>query len=93
MKTIISNVEVYLLKTSGESRPHWVSHFIVPTANEVLVKLKTNDGAEGFGLATNYTDATPTLDVFTNGLAEQIIGMNPLEPEKIYNKLFHVESE
>ena len=34
MKQIIDKVEVYILTGPSEKRPHWVSHFIVPTANE-----------------------------------------------------------
>ena len=45
MKQIIDNVEVYILTGPAEKRPHWVSHFIVPTANELLVKIKTKQGS------------------------------------------------
>ena len=54
MTAVISELDVHVLKGPKESRPHWVSHFIVPTANEVLVRLRTNAGIEGFGLATSY---------------------------------------
>ena len=49
MKQIIDNIEAFVLTGPNESRPHWVSHFIVPTANELLVKVKTKEGVEGFG--------------------------------------------
>ena len=32
MKQIIESIEAYILKGPNEKRPHWVSHFIVPTA-------------------------------------------------------------
>ena len=44
MKQIIDNIEAFVLTGPDESRPHWVSHFIVPTANELLVKVKTKEG-------------------------------------------------
>ena len=84
---VISDLDVHILTAPDESRPHWVSHFIVPRANEVLVRLRTNEGHEGFGLATSYTDVSPIVSVFHSGLAEQIIGMSPLAPERIHCKL------
>ena len=53
---LIESLEVYVLNNPDEVKPHWVSHFIVPTANELLIKIKTKDGHSGFGLATSYTD-------------------------------------
>ena len=51
----ITDIEVHILQAPDTGRPHWVSHFIVPRANEILVKIKTNEGVEGFGIATSYT--------------------------------------
>lgn len=84
----IDTIEIYALKGPEQKKPFWVSHFIVPNANELLVKIKTKDGIEGFGLATSYTDITPILKPFSNGLADFIVGMNPYQPEQIYNKNF-----
>ena len=53
---LIDSLEVYVLNNPDEVKPHWVSHFIVPTANELLIKIKTKDGHSGFGLATSYTE-------------------------------------
>ena len=83
MTNKITNLDVFILRGPEEDRPHWVSNFIVPTANEILVRLKTNDGVEGFGLATSYTNANPILHVFQSGIADLIIDANPLAPEKI----------
>lgn len=84
----IEKIEVSVLSTEGESRPHWVSLFRVPSANELLVRLTTSDGVEGFGLATSYTDISPITRVFDAGLADQILGEDPLAPEQLYAKLF-----
>ena len=84
----ITAIEVFFLRGPNERRPHWVSHFIVPTANEILVRLRTNEDVTGFGLATSYTDTAPILNIFRNGLEEHIIGANPLMPERIYKNLF-----
>jgi L-alanine-DL-glutamate epimerase-like enolase superfamily enzyme len=86
----IDTIEIYALKGPEQKKPFWVSHFIVPNANELLVKIKTKDGIEGFGLATSYTDITPILKPFSNGLADFIVGMNPYQPEQIYNKIFNL---
>ena len=40
----IKALEVYLLGSPQEERPHWVSHFPVPAANELLVVLHTDSG-------------------------------------------------
>ena len=88
MKTIITDIEVFVLKGPEEERPHWVSNCIVPNANELLVILKTNEGLDGFGLATSYTDLSPIIHVMQSGITDRIIGCNPLEPEKIYKNLF-----
>ena len=92
MTEIITDLEVYVLKAPNETRPHWVSHFIVPSANEIMIKLKTKNGVEGFGLTTSYTDVSPTTKVFKTDLADQIIGMDPLAPEQIYKKLINLTS-
>jgi len=88
----IVHVDVDVLKSPDESRPHWVSHFMVPSANELLVRLTTDEGVEGFGLATSYTDITPLTSVFKSGLSERIVGANPLAPERLYEDLFGLTS-
>ena len=85
---LIDGVEVYVLNNPKDVKPHWVSHFIVPTANELLIKIKTNNGNSGFGVATSYTDIKPIIKPFTNGLQNLIIGEDPFCPEKIYDKIF-----
>ncbi len=93
MPTVITELDVFLLRGPKEDRPHWVSNFTVPTANEVLLRLRTNDGIEGFGLATSYTNAEPILHVFRSGISEYLIGANPLAPERIYQDLFSLTSK
>ena len=85
---LINSLEVYVLNNHNEVKPHWVSHFIVTSANELLIKIKTKDGNSGFGMATSYTDITPLIKPFKNGLQDLIIGEDPFSPEKIYNKIF-----
>ncbi len=34
----ITALEVHVLRAPDDGRPHWVSHFIVPKANEILVR-------------------------------------------------------
>ena len=84
----ITRVEVFALKAPAPQRPHWTSHFIVPTANEILVRLYTDEGIDGFGLATSYTPIEFAVKAWQSGLAEQIVGEDPLAPERLYQKLF-----
>ena len=86
--SLIDSLEIYVLNNPDEVKPHWVSHFIVPTANELLIKIKNKDGNSGFGLATSYSNISPIIKPFSNGLADLIVGEDPFGPEKIYEKIF-----
>ena len=59
MSATITEIDFHVLSAPGETRPHWVSLFKVPSANELLVRMRSSDGVEGFGLATSYTDISP----------------------------------
>ena len=84
----ITNLQVYILRAPDTGRPHWVSHFIVPKANEILVRLQTDEGIEGIGLATSYTPIEAAIHAFRSGIGELVIGADPLAPEQVYQKLF-----
>jgi D-galactarolactone cycloisomerase len=84
----ITALQVYILRAPDAGRPHWVSHFIVPKANEILVRLQTDGGIEGIGLATSYTPIEAAIHVFRSGIGELIVGADPLAPERLYQKLF-----
>ena len=84
----ITALQVYVLRAPDTGRPHWVSHFIVPKANEILVRLQTDEGIEGIGLATSYTPIEAAIHVFRSGIGELIVGADPLAPERLYQKLF-----
>jgi len=84
----ITRLQVYILRAPHTERPHWVSHFIVPRANEILVRLQTDDGLEGVGIATSYTPIEAAIAAFRSGIAELVVGMDPLAPEQVYQKLF-----
>lgn len=89
----IAKLEAFILRAPDTGRPHWVSHFIVPRANELLVRLHTDDGVEGFGLGTSYTPIEAVIQALRSGIAEQIIGLDPLAPERVYEKLFGLTSQ
>ncbi len=89
----ITQLDVYILTAPAAGAPHWVSNFIVPRANEILVRLHTDEGIEGFGLATSYTSAQPAINVFKSGIAELIVGQDPLAPERLNKRLFDLTSE
>ncbi len=89
----ITRLEAYILTAPADGAPHWVSNFIVPRANEILVRLHTDAGIEGFGLATSYTSAKPAIDVFKSGFEALIVGQDPLAPERLNKRLFDLTSE
>lgn len=84
----IATVEVYVLRGPAESRAHWVSHFPVPNANDLLVRLRTDEGLEGFGLASSNTAIEGAAQLFRDGLEEILIGADALAPERLYETLF-----
>lgn len=84
----ITRLEVFTLKAPQSGRPHWVSHFIVPTANEILVRIYTDEGIDGLGLATSYTPIDFAVKAFKSGIGDLIIGEDALAPERVYKKLF-----
>jgi D-galactarolactone cycloisomerase len=84
----ITALQVYILRAPDTGRPHWVSNFIVPRANEILVRMQTDEGLEGVGIATSYTPIEAAVAAFKSGIADLVVGMDPLAPEQIYQKLF-----
>ena len=89
----ITKLEIYILRAPDDSRPHWVSHFIVPKANEILVRMHTDTGIEGVGIATSYTPIEAAIKAFKTGIADYIIGEDPLAPEKLHHKLFWLTAQ
>ena len=89
----ITELEVHILRAPDEGRPHWVSHFVVPRANEILVRMRTDEGLEGIGLATSYTPIEAAIKAFRSGIAELIIGQDALAPERLYQRLFALTSQ
>lgn len=88
----ITSIKVFALRGPNTERPHWTSHFIVPTANEILVQLGTDEGIEGFGLATSYSPIDFAVRAFKSGVGELVIGADALAPERLYDKLFNLTS-
>jgi len=84
----ITKLEIYILRAPDDERPHWVSNFMVPRANELLVRMWTDEGVDGFGLATNYTPMDAVVKAFCTGISDLIIGQDPLAPERLYQRLF-----
>ncbi len=89
----ITSLEAFVLQAPDSGRPHWVSNFIVPSANELLVRLRTDQGIEGFGMGTSYTSIEPVVQVFRSGIGELILGSDALAPERLYQKLFALTSQ
>ncbi|CAK9084021.1 Arabinonate dehydratase [Durusdinium trenchii] len=84
----IASLQVFALRGPKIARPHWTAFFPVPPGNEILVRLRTTEGLEGFGLASSYTAIEPLVKPWQNGFAELILGEDALAPERIYQKIF-----
>jgi D-galactarolactone cycloisomerase len=84
----ITSLQVHILRAPDTGRPYWVSHFIVPKANEILVRVQTDAGIEGIGLATSYTPIEAAIHAVKTGIADLIVGADALAPEALYQKLF-----
>jgi L-alanine-DL-glutamate epimerase-like enolase superfamily enzyme len=89
----VTKLDVYILRAPDTGRPHWVSHFVVPKANEILVRMHTDEGIEGIGIATSYTPIEAAIKCFKSGIADLVIGADPLAPERLYQKLFALTSQ
>ena len=89
----ITKLQAYILRAPDTGRPHWVSHFTVPKASEILVRMQTDEGVEGIGLATSYTPIEAAIHAFRSGIGELIVGADPLAPEQLYQKLFALTSQ
>lgn len=86
----ITDVEAYMLTGPPEERGHWVSHYPVHQANELLIRLKTDEGLEGFGLGSSRLLIKGAAEMFNEGLKELIIGEDALAPERLYEKIFSI---
>ena len=53
-----------------------------------MVRMRTDEGIEGIGLATSYTPIEAAIHAFRTGIAELVVGADPLAPEQLYQKLF-----
>ena len=84
----ITHLQAYILRAPDTGRAHWVSHFTVPRASEILVRMQTGEGIEGIGLATSYTPIEAAIHAVRSGIGELIVGADPLAPEQLYQKLF-----
>ena len=84
----ITSLQVHILRAPDAGRPHWVSHFVVPKANEILVRVRTDEGIEGIGIATSYTPIEAAIHAVKTGIADLIVGADALAPEALYQKLF-----
>jgi L-alanine-DL-glutamate epimerase-like enolase superfamily enzyme len=84
----VTAIEAWILTAPDDSRPHWVSHFIVPKANELLLRLRTDEGLEGFGIATSYTPIEQVVRAIEDGILDELIGTDALAPEPIFSTLF-----
>jgi len=89
----ITQLEIHILRAPDTGRPHWVSNFIVPRANEILVRMRTDQGVEGVGIATSYTPIEAAIQAFKTGIADLVIGEDPLAPERLYQKIFALTSQ
>lgn len=92
MTSRIASLEVFALCGPKLPRPHWTALFPVPPGNEILVRLKTKDGIQGFGLASSYSAIDPLVKPWKTGLADLVIGEDALAPERLYQKMFGLAS-
>jgi D-galactarolactone cycloisomerase len=89
----ITEVEVHVLSAPEEGRPHWVSHYPVPRGNDLLVRLRTDSGLDGFGLGSSNASIAGAAKLFEEGLAGLVVGADALAPERLYERLFGLTHE
>ena len=86
----IQRVEAWILGTPDDraEEAHWVSHYPVPRANELLVRVHAEDGTEGFGLASSNGPLDAAAAVLRDGVAARLAGADALAPERVYEQVF-----
>lgn len=89
----IAEIEVQVLTAPNDGPAYWVSNFALPRANELLVRLRTDSGIEGFGMATSFTSVDPMIEAFKSGIGELIVGEHAAAPERMYERLFGLTSQ
>ena len=77
----ITKLEIHILRAPDTGRPHWVSNFIVPRANEILVRMHTDEGIVGLG-ETFYGPAAAEAHIH-QVIAPYLIGKDPRNIELI----------
>ncbi|MGI9335208.1 MAG: enolase C-terminal domain-like protein, partial [Gammaproteobacteria bacterium] len=86
----IAEVEVHTLSAPGAGPEHWVSHFPVPRGNDLLVRLHTDEGIDGFGLGSSNASIRGAATLFREGLAGLLVGLDALAPERVYERVFSI---
>lgn len=89
----IVDLQVYFLKAEDDGPAYWVSNFIVPRANELLIKIRTAAGVEGLGMATTYGISDPFFRAFQSGLDKFILGADAAAPERLYERMLNLTSQ
>jgi len=84
----ITDVEVYVLTAPQPEREFWVSLKPVLSVNELVVKVRTDEGITGIGMGTARTPVREAGLLFQRGFKELVIGEDPLRPEMLWDRMF-----
>lgn len=84
----ITDVEVYVLSAPQPKREFWLSLRPVLTVNEVVVKVHTDEGIVGIGIATPRNPAQEVGALFQRGFRDLVVGQDPLRPEALWDRMF-----
>ncbi|MBM32076.1 MAG: galactonate dehydratase [Chloroflexi bacterium] len=80
----ITKITTYLIE-SKLKKPFWWSNGKATKRSAVLVKISTDEGIEGWGEGYGTQE---TISVIHNTLKSQIISENPLNREKLWEKMY-----
>ena len=80
----ITNITTYLIE-SQLKKPFWLSNGKATKRSAVLVKISTDEGIEGWGEGYGTQE---TISVIHSTLKSQIISENPLNREKLWEKMY-----
>ncbi|SHI22520.1 L-alanine-DL-glutamate epimerase [Sporobacter termitidis DSM 10068] len=79
----IRDIEIYLPLFRPET-PMYDSSFVLKTSGNVVVRVVTEDGLDGFGM----TFPEPVAEYIQRNLKEEVVGRDPLASEDIWNGMF-----
>jgi D-galactarolactone cycloisomerase len=84
----ITEISTHILRVPLGDRTFYSSQAAFPERNSLLVRIRTDDGLEGWGEGGQYGPPSPVAAVIDDVLAPRLIGRTPDQPVRIWEELY-----